>query len=68
MSKEELKTMASLVAEEVVKQLKGIRGGLGETEFVDTEEAARILGVSPNYLRIKKSKYEHVKAGGKKPS
>lgn len=66
MSNEELKEMAALVAEQVVRKLNGMRGSIVETEFVDTEEAARILGVSPNYLRSKKDKYPHVKAGDKK--
>ncbi len=65
MNKEDISLLASLVAEEVVKKLKGIRN-LSETEFVDTEEAARILGVSANYLRQVKDRYPHIKAGNRK--
>ena len=50
MTKEEISVFAAMVADQVVKKLKGV-GNLAETEYVDTEEAARILGVSANYLR-----------------
>ena len=54
--------LAALVADEVVKKLSSVRSS-SETEYVDTEQAARILGVSANYLRQVKDKYPHVKAG-----
>lgn len=54
-----------MVAEQVVKKLKSV-GNLQETEYVDSYEAARILGVSPNYLRQVKDRYPHIKAGNKK--
>ena len=65
MNKEEISVLAALVADQVVKKLKGV-GNLGETEYVDTEEAARILGVSANYLRQVKDRYPHMKAGDRK--
>jgi len=51
MNKEEISVLAALVADQVVKKLKGV-GNLAETEYVDTEEAARIL--------------PHMKAGNRK--
>lgn len=62
MNKEEMTVLAALVADEVVKKLSSVRSS-SETEYVDTEQAARILGVSANYLRQVKDKYPHVKAG-----
>ena len=53
------------MAEQVVKKLRGV-GNLSESEYVDTEEAARILGVSANYLRQIKDRYPHLKAGDRK--
>ncbi len=57
--------LADLVAEQVIKKLKGAEN-LTETEYVDTKEAARILGVSDNYLRQVKDKFPHMKAGNRK--
>jgi hypothetical protein len=62
MNKEEMTVLAALVADQVVKKLKGF-GNLSEAKYVDANEAARILGVSANYLRQVKDKYPHVKAG-----
>ncbi|MDO4197020.1 MAG: hypothetical protein Q4D33_12850 [Prevotellaceae bacterium] len=64
MDYQEMNVFAAMVAEQVVKKLKGVRN-LTETEYVDTDEAARILGISANYLRQVKDKYPHMKAGGK---
>ncbi|MGM9697990.1 MAG: hypothetical protein ACI3Y0_05040 [Prevotella sp.] len=65
MKKNEMIELAAMVADEVVKKLRGI-GSLPETEYVDTEEAARILGMKPNYLRQVKDRYPHIKAGDNK--
>jgi hypothetical protein len=65
MDKNELYFLADKVADLVVKKLKSVRN-LSETEYVDTEEAARILGVSANYLRQVKDRYPHLKAGDRK--
>lgn len=65
MDKNELNFLADQVADLVVKKLKSVRN-LSETEYVDTEEAARILGVSANYLRQVKDRYPHLKAGDRK--
>lgn len=65
MDKQEMTVLATMVAERVVKKLKSV-GNLNETEYVDSCEAARILGVSPNYLRQIKDRYPHIKAGDRK--
>ncbi len=65
MDRQEMTALAAMVAEQVVKKLKSV-GNLQETEYVDSYEAARILGVSPNYLRQVKDRYPHIKAGNKK--
>ena len=78
MKKHEKKELANILAEtvlssefldklaaEVAKKLKS-SCHLGETEYVDTEEAARILGMSPTYLRAMKDRYPHIKAGDHK--
>lgn len=65
MTKEEMSVFAALVADQVVKKMKSV-GNQSETEYVDTYEAARILGVSANYLRQVKDKYPHMKAGDRK--
>ena len=65
MNKEEMTVLAALVADQVVKKLKGVRN-LSEAEYVDANEAARILGVSANYLRQVKDRYPHIKAGDQK--
>lgn len=65
MTKEEISMFAAMVADQVVKKLKGVRN-LSEAEYVDANEAARILGVSANYLRQVKDRYPHIKAGDRK--
>lgn len=57
--------MSAKVAEEVVKKLRG-NLCVSDTEYVDTDEAARILGMSPAYLRAVKDRYPHIKAGNTK--
>jgi hypothetical protein len=56
----------------VVKQLIGMNtGGVnfvgvnssGGDDLCDTREAARLLGLTPNYLRSMKDKFPHVKVG-----
>jgi hypothetical protein len=61
----EKKELAAMVADEVMKKLRNVHN-LSETEYVDTDEAARILGISPNYLRSVKNRYPHIKAGDSK--
>lgn len=65
MKKTEMIELAAMVADEVVKKLKTMPN-LAETEYVDTEEAARILGMKPNYLRQVKDRYPYIKAGDSK--
>lgn len=65
MERKEMCVLAELVADQVIKKLRGSEN-LAETEYVDTKEAARILGVSDNYMRQVKNKYPHMKAGDRK--
>ena len=65
MDYQEMSVFAAMVADQVIKRLKGVRS-LVETEYVDTDEAARILGISANYLRQVKDKYPHMKSGSGK--
>ena len=66
MKKEEMKELVRQIAETttkmVITQLRSMRE-LPETEMVDTREAARILGVSPAYLRQIKDRFPHKKSG-----
>ena len=68
MDKKEMNLLATMVAEVVVQKLKGMR--IGEAEYVDTKEAARIIGVSETYMRFLKKeypdKYPTIKSGNKK--
>ena len=76
MMKEEIAKLIEVTARRtatiVVKQLVG--GNTGGMNFVgvnssgcddlcDTREAARLLGLTPNYLRSMKDKFPHVKVG-----
>ena len=49
------------IAEEVVRLLQE-----KDDEFVSSEEAAKILGVTPAWLRRTKHKYPHLKQGDDK--
>ena len=66
MKKEEMKELVREIAQTttkmVITQLRSMRD-LSETEMVDTREAARILGVSPAYLRQIKDRFPHKKSG-----
>lgn len=64
MNKKEIRTMAEMTAEIVLERLKQKNGTAGENEeFVDSNEAARILGLSPTYLRSIKDRFPHKKVG-----
>ena len=60
-----MSVLAAMVADQVVKKLAGVRN-VSDSQYVNSVEAARILGVSPNYLRAVKDKYPHIKAGDRK--
>ena len=58
---------AEKAANKVIKKLSD-NGSLVSNcndEWVETKEAARILGVTPNYLRSIKDDFTHRKVGGK---
>ena len=64
MNKNEIRTMAEMTAEIVLERLKVQNGTAGENEeFVGSNEAARILGVSTSYLRSIKDRFPHKKVG-----
>ena len=72
MRKDDMEQLAELCAKKtakmVMEQFLGryqlrTPGTDEEEEYVDSKEAARILGISPNYLRSKKDKFPHIKVG-----
>lgn len=57
-----MEKLAEKVAELVIEKLHG--PAVEEVnDYVEAKEAARILGVSPSYLRSMKKKFTHVKVG-----
>ena len=63
--------LAEMTAGIVVKKLQeskcnNEKDESDEHEYVDCVEAARILGVGPNYLRMIKNKFPHQKVGNTK--
>lgn len=62
-----VETLADKVAERVINHLKGDQKSL-VPEMVDSNEAARILGVSRQYLLQIKDKFSFVKVGESKQS
>lgn len=58
---------AEKAANKVIKKLteNGSLVNNNDGEWVETKEAARILGVTPNYLRSIKDDFTHRKVGGK---
>jgi len=71
MKKEELEKLVEKIAQRtaniVMEQLKGNCQmqipGIDPDEYVDSKEAARMLGLTPNYLRTMKEKFPHIKVG-----
>ena len=66
MTQEEMTLLADLIAKRtapiVIKQLKEMRVD-ESNDLIDSREAARLLGLTPNYLRSMKDKFPHVKVG-----
>ena len=62
MKQKEIEMLAELVAKKIMAQM-GNNKSSDDDEFVDSKEAARILGVTPNYIRSMKSKFPHKKVG-----
>lgn len=68
MKKEEIERLTEMIARKttdmVMERLNGIvPKSSKDEEYVDSKEAARILDVTPNYLRSMKDKFPHVKIG-----
>ena len=61
MTNEEMTKLAEMTARRtatiVIKQLSE------SNDLIDSKEAARLLGLTPNYLRSMKDKFPHVKVG-----
>ena len=66
MTTQELEKFAELCAKRtasiVMKQLQELRY-TEANDMVDSKEAARILGITPNYLRSIKDRFPHIKVG-----
>lgn len=71
MTKKELESIldafADKVVERVVAQLKGTKKE-EKPEMVDSTEAAKILGISRNYLLYIKDRFNYIKVGENKQS
>lgn len=67
MTQEEMIKLAEMTAKRtatiVIKQLTELHVE-NSTDLVDSKEAARIIGVTPGYLRSMKDRFPHVKVGG----
>lgn len=67
MTKKEMERLTEMVAQKtadiVLERLNGSGTKNEHDEYVDSREAARILDVSPNYLRSIKDKFPHKKVG-----
>lgn len=67
MNKKELKMLAEMTAGIVIEHLKSTftapTPNKEEEEWVDSRTAAKLLGVSPDYVRLLKHKFPHKKAG-----
>ena len=68
MRKEEMERLTEMIARKttdmVMERLNGSSTvKVDDDEYVDSQEAARILDVKPNYLRSMKHKFPHVKIG-----
>lgn len=64
MKKNEMEMLAELVAKKSVAMIMaqvGNNKSSDDDEYVDSKEAARILGVTPNYIRSMKDKFPHKK-------
>lgn len=61
-----MEMLAELVAKKSVAMIMaqvGNNKSSDDDEYVDSKEAARILGVTPNYIRSMKDKFPHKKIG-----
>jgi hypothetical protein len=66
MTNEEMTKLAEMTARRtatiVIKQLSEMHVD-ESNDLIDSKEAARLLGLTPNYLRSMKDKFPHVKVG-----
>ena len=66
LAQRDIDRIAHRVALILLNKLQG--DTIGSEEWGSTREAARILGVSENWLRQTKDRYPHVKGGGSQQS
>ncbi len=66
LTKKELSIISDMVADKVVERVKEELKDVRQPEMVDSKEAAKILGVCPDYLRRTKDRYPHIKSGQNK--
>ena len=57
MTNEEMTLLADLIAKRTAPIVDE------SNDLIDSREAARLLGLTPNYLRSMKDKFPHVKVG-----
>lgn len=68
MTKKEIERLTLMIAEKTADILMERLNNssvkkIDDEEYVDSKEAARILDVTPNYLRSMKNKFPHKKVG-----
>lgn len=68
MNKEELTELAQAIAGAVYERIVSLikNNEFEDEEFVNSNRAAKILGISRTYLLQNRDKYPHVKKGDKK--
>lgn len=66
LTQKDIDRIAQRTALIVMSRLQGQT--IGEQEWVSTKDAAKILGISENWLRKNKDHYPHVKGGDSKQS
>ena len=65
MKQDEMKKLAEMTASLVLKGLQKEKSldHTDDNDYIDSKEAAALLGLTPNYLRSQKDKYPHIKVG-----
>lgn len=56
--------MAERTAEKLMMKLSAAGDMVNESEWIDAKAAAKLIGVTPIYLRSIKSKFSYKKVGG----
>ena len=56
--------MAERTADKLFQKLSEVSNTCSESEWIDAKAAAKLIGVTPIYLRSIKSKFSYKKVGG----